>query len=260
MTASSTGTTGTSTVTVTGTAPSGVSSPPTVTHTKTFALTVTAPPSAGTPAAPTVTIPGCINAGYNDTGVNISWTNTGVTWVDISHANDSSFTTPYYHKAVSNIFSTTGSSGFNATDNSGGLSLNSATNYYVRTYNGTQNSQITPFNIPACISATPTPTPTPSPSSPPPSSTSYTVNGFVFTDTNSNGIKDSTESCYAGAVTVHLSGPTSKPDIQYTQDSSCTSQYTFSGLAAGNYTITITPVTNYNSTNTPVWTQIVTFP
>jgi len=145
MTTSSTATTattGTSTVTVTGVSGTRI-------HSKTFALTITAP-ALGTPPAPAITTPSCIDPGYTGSGVNISWTNSGVTWVDVSHTNDSSFTSPYYHRSVSGVNSTTGPSGFNATDGSGGLTLNPATNYYVRTYNGTQNSQFAGLNVPAC--------------------------------------------------------------------------------------------------------------
>lgn len=110
------------------------------------------PVSVGT-AAPTVsTSLSCINSGYSGSGFNISWTNSGVTWVDID--SDSGFATPYYHKAVSGVLSTTGPSGFNANNGSGSLSLNPDTTYFVRTFNGVQNSQIRPFTTPASCTTT----------------------------------------------------------------------------------------------------------
>jgi hypothetical protein len=102
----------------------------------------------GIPPAPTVSTPACINAGYTGSGVNISWSNSGVTWVDID--DDSGFAQPYYHKAVSGVFSTTAPTGFNAFPSGGSLSLNPNTNYSVRTYNGSQNSGVNSFNIPSC--------------------------------------------------------------------------------------------------------------
>ncbi len=113
----------------------------------TTTATVTVNP-VGTPAAPTVSIPACISSGYTGSGVTINWSNLGVTWVNID--SDSGFATPYYQKAVSAVTSTTGPSGFNANDGSGALSLNPTTNYFVRTFNGTQHSNIASFNILAC--------------------------------------------------------------------------------------------------------------
>ncbi len=146
MSASSTAATGTFPITVTGTS-SGLSN-----RTSTFNLIVN---PALSPPAPTASTPlPCINAGYNGSGVTISWntsTNPGVTYVDID--NDSNWANGYYHKAVSG--SSTTADNFNGFAGlSGVLTLNPNTTYYFRTWNGTQNSAVNSFSIPSCADLT----------------------------------------------------------------------------------------------------------
>lgn len=107
-----------------------------------------ATPRPSLPPAPTISTPACINPGYSGSGVTISWANSGVTWVDID--TQLSFDEPYFHKAVSSVNSTTAPNGFNAFPSGGTLVLDPNLTYSVRTYNGTQNSPLASFNIPAC--------------------------------------------------------------------------------------------------------------
>ncbi len=100
------------------------------------------------PTAPSIATPSCMPTPISNTAdLTITWTNPAapVTWVDIS--GDATFGT-YYHKAVSGI-STTAPIGFNESTGGGGLTIQPATTYYVRLFNGVNGPAAT-FNIPQC--------------------------------------------------------------------------------------------------------------
>jgi hypothetical protein len=119
--------------------------------------------TTSTPSAPTITTAGVCApvAGYNGSGITISWTNPAgapVVFADISP--DSTFI-PLYNKSVTGI-STTSPSGFVLFGGTTPLTLSAGIQYFVRVYNGT-HSDSSSFILPECASPTPTPTPTPLP-------------------------------------------------------------------------------------------------
>ncbi|MCL5935296.1 MAG: hypothetical protein M1543_02235 [Firmicutes bacterium] len=135
--------------------------PPTptpVVPTATPAPLPTATPAPILSTTPRVSVPTCIFSGYTGTGVNISWSDSTVTWTDIS--SDSAFSS-FYNKSVSGTMFTTAPSGFNGYGFSGTRSLNPTTTYYVRTWNNSVHSPTTTFTTPACTSSAPTPTSAP---------------------------------------------------------------------------------------------------
>lgn len=119
------------------------------------------------PPAPTVTVlDSCINPGHDGSRISISWSNPGVTFVDID--TDPIFATPFFNKGVS--ASPTNGTGFNSWPTPGTiLTYNPSTTYHVRTFNGTQNSLTASFTTPAACP-------------PPVSSWIRTTGGSVFSN------------------------------------------------------------------------------
>ena len=117
------------------------------------AFTCTLPPP---PPAPTVTTSlTCINPGYSGSGFTISWTNSGVTFVDID-TKDAAFLPPYYNKGALNFLTPTSASapaGFNYQPPPGPtLTFNPSRPYHVRTFNGTRHSLPRTFiTPPVCL-------------------------------------------------------------------------------------------------------------
>lgn len=103
------------------------------------------------------------------------------------------------------------------------------------------------------VAISPTPSPIVIPTSKPftttaplPGTKTYTIEGFVFVDTNPDGVMRSYEKCYEGSVTIEILG--SEHKTTYTQDVSCFSKYTFTGLRAGSYTVSANPIPPYEFT------------
>lgn len=109
------------------------------------------------PPQPTITVtPACINTGNDGSGISIRWTNNSpVTWVDISTSSDFS---AYYHKqitgSVAGASGSTNGTGFNLSTGGGAvLTYSPNTTYYVRLFDGQNNSNPTNpanFSIPPC--------------------------------------------------------------------------------------------------------------
>lgn len=87
------------------------------------------------------------------------------------------------------------------------------------------------------------PPPPPPPGAPP---ETYSIQGYVYVDSNNNGTKELSESCLDGDITVQLgppagvalpSGLVTTPT--YRQQADCTPIYNFDNLPAGTYTVTI---------------------
>ncbi len=103
--------------------------------------------------------------------------------------------------------------------------------------------------IPAMPTPTPTSTPTPTPISPtatpmatatPTTIPSYTLSGTVYVDTNSNGVKDPTETGYSGTTVSVSTGQNAITDQN--------GKYTFTNLPTGIYSLTLTVPTGYQLT------------
>lgn len=126
--------------------------------------TATTPPGGRlvTGTAPTVTnnIPdGCINAGYNLSGISISWSSTQNPNVSQVQISTSSNFTDFYTKTVSGT-DTVAPAGF--TKGSSPLVMNPGT-YYFRLFDGTNYSSIKSLTLSACTGANPPPGQPPAP-------------------------------------------------------------------------------------------------
>src|SRR3989344_3245326 len=106
------------------------------------------PPPTVTPTPP---FSACLDSGDPGSRITISWTNSGVNWVDIDTGVSPFVDGSYYHKAITVGETSTTANGFGPyPSGSGNLSFNPGTTYYVRTYNGTINSQVASFNYAVC--------------------------------------------------------------------------------------------------------------
>lgn len=133
-----------------------------------FADCITARRSGTSGAGPSITTNlSCTPQGYTGNEFSISWsnsTNPGVTLVDID--TDINFAEPYYHKSVSGT-STTAPAGFGSYCQSqpsstcpssvpANLVFNPSTIYYIRTYNGTEQSLVKSYTTPSICLTPPT--------------------------------------------------------------------------------------------------------
>lgn len=94
-----------------------------------------------------------------------------------------------------------------------------------------------------------TPSPPAAPPPPPPPDAppeTYSIQGYVYVDSNNNGTKELSESCLDGDVTVRLGPPAGvtlpvglDTTPTYRQQADCTPIYNFDNLPAGTYTVTI---------------------
>lgn len=99
----------------------------------------------------------------------------------------------------------------------------------------------TPTRVPTTTPTTiPTPTPTTIPSATPTPIPVYTLSGNVYTDLNSNGIEDGSETGHAGVVISLSSGQ------QVITNSN--GNYTFTNLRATTYTVSVQLPENYQAT------------
>lgn len=94
--------------------------------------------------------------------------------------------------------------------------------------------------------------------SPTPTTTVYSIEGSIFIDSNDNGTKDPSETCFNGTTIISISVSGTTP-ITYTQDLDCQNEYRFNNISAGSYTLTLTPIVGFSSTN-EAWNIAVTVP
>jgi uncharacterized repeat protein (TIGR01451 family) len=76
------------------------------------------------------------------------------------------------------------------------------------------------------------------------SAANSSLSGNVFSDANSNGVRDAGEAGVTG-VGVHLHGTTSTATVDLDTLSDGAGNYQFTGLGAGTYSVTVTPIAQY---------------
>jgi len=76
------------------------------------------------------------------------------------------------------------------------------------------------------------------------SAANSSLSGNVFTDANSNGVRDAGEAGIT-SVGVHLHGTTSAATVDLDTSSDGAGNYQFTGLGAGTYSVTVAPLAQY---------------